>query len=180
MLPFAPETSPTWTPMPCKQQLTTIGPMKLRLQQGFTMMMELASLPVTELPTMLKNLACGTIPANVAFPYLSCLCLHGFHAWINYHLMHGQELDAGSYIGTVMDCWTEHVMDLANATESPQDDVKSHPHLMKLSDWETHNEQRVDFQAQHCNLMTGVPLTYVLHESVMPCSSFVQIQPDHQ
>ena len=66
----------------------------------------------------------------------------------------------------MIDCGTEHVTDLANTNESAQDDVTSPPHLMKLSDWETHNEWWLDFLAQHCNPTTGVVLIYILHESV--------------
>ena len=96
------------------------------LQPGFTMTIEFASLPVTELPKMLKNLACGTVPANINYSYLPYLHLCGFHAWIDYCLMCGQEPDAGSYLGAVMDCWIECVTDLSNANEA-MDDVKHLP-----------------------------------------------------
>ena len=124
--------------------------------------MKFACLPVTELSMMLKNLTHGTIPENVAFPYLPCLCLCWFCVWNDYHLMYRQEPDASSYIGTVMDCWTEHMMDLTNATESAKDDVKSPPGLMKLTDWEMHSEQWLNFLAERHNLTTGVPLIYIL------------------
>ena len=68
-------------------------------------------------------------------PYLPCLCLHGFHAWINYHIVYGREPHAGSYNDTVMDCWMEHMTDLTNATNSSKDTVKPPPRLMNLADW---------------------------------------------
>ena len=77
--------------------------------------------------------------------------------------MHGQEPDTGSYLGTVINCWTEHVTDLANASEA-KDDVKTPPSLMNLANWEMHCELWLDFLALHHNLTTGVPLTYILHE----------------
>ena len=93
------------------------------------MMMEVACLPVTELPKMLKNLTHGTVPTTVNYSYLPCLHHCGFHAWIDCCLMHGQEPDAGSYLGGVVDCWTEHVTDLTNANED-KDNVKTPPSLM--------------------------------------------------
>ena len=70
--------------------------------------------------------------------------------------MDGQEPNAGSYLGGVMDCSTEHVTDLTNANEA-KDNVRTHPSLTNLANWETHCEQWLDFLAQHLNPMTGVP-----------------------
>ena len=72
--------------------------------------------------------------------------------------MHLQEPDAGSYQGTVMDHWTECMPDLTNATKSAKHDVKPPPSL-NASQW-------LDFLTQHCNPTTGMPLTYILCESV--------------
>ena len=86
--------------------------------------------------------------------------------------MHGQEPDSGSYLSGVMDCWTEQVTDITNANEAKHD-VKTPPSLMNLTNWETHCEQCLDVLAQHCNPTTGVPLTYVLHESAdVPAEDF--------
>ena len=96
------------------------------------MIMEFACLPATELPNMLKIFAHRTVPTNVHYSYLPCLCLCGFHAWINYCLMCGQAPEAGSYLGGVMDCWTRHFTDLTNANEA-KDDVKTPPSLIYLA-----------------------------------------------
>ena len=64
--------------MPFELQLSAVGSTKAThnflLQQGFTMTTEFASLPMTELSTMLKNLVHGlSLPEHVTFPYLSFL-----------------------------------------------------------------------------------------------------------